>query len=298
MTIAMKGRASIRSNPPPNRAVRRTELWTFTPTEKSTLAAVEKAYLEAFEVVDAFDMHKTKAAQGGAFTPQGLTNDALGFAARTSAPKLARARRIIEQAKHEAAARRNKLTLQPADKSDAAGQMRRLWKLDKFAAMSDSERNQYLAKAGDNLDPELQQAFLEAPEHSKLLPSDLERVRERALRAQHGDEAFTELHDLEAGIAIAADVVAAARETIALDVGGVAALDTAAAPYEKMQDAAWLRKFGDEVRSFHVNGNRGYWNPASPEEIENGAFFSTADEWRAAQAGVIPANLKPNGAVK
>jgi hypothetical protein len=34
--------------------------------------------------------------------------------------------------------------------------MRRLWKLDKFNAMSDSERNAYLAEAGDNLDPELQ----------------------------------------------------------------------------------------------------------------------------------------------
>jgi hypothetical protein len=48
------------------------------------------------------------------------------------------------------------LVLKPADKTDAAGQMRRLWKLDKFNAMSDSERNAYLAKAGDNLDPELQ----------------------------------------------------------------------------------------------------------------------------------------------
>jgi RNA polymerase-interacting CarD/CdnL/TRCF family regulator len=72
------------------------------------------------------------------------------------APKLQKAKRAVEQAKSEAAERRAKLVLKPADKTDAAGQMRRLWKLDKFNAMSDSERNAYLAEAGDNLDPELQ----------------------------------------------------------------------------------------------------------------------------------------------
>jgi RNA polymerase-interacting CarD/CdnL/TRCF family regulator len=72
------------------------------------------------------------------------------------APALTKGRTAVEQAKHEAATRRAKLVLKPADKTDAAGQLRRLWKLDKFNAMSDSERNAYLAKAGDNLDPELQ----------------------------------------------------------------------------------------------------------------------------------------------
>jgi hypothetical protein len=72
------------------------------------------------------------------------------------APKLQKAKRAVERARAELVAKREKLTLKPADKTDAAGQMRRLWKLDKFNAMSDSERNAYLAKAGDNLDPELQ----------------------------------------------------------------------------------------------------------------------------------------------
>ncbi len=63
------------------------------------------------------------------------------------APQLSKARRAVEQAKAEAADRRAKLTLKKADLADAAGQMRRLWKLDKFNAMSDSERNAYLAKA-------------------------------------------------------------------------------------------------------------------------------------------------------
>jgi RNA polymerase-interacting CarD/CdnL/TRCF family regulator len=97
-----------------------------------------------------------KAEKSGTLTPAGITSDTLPYAASTLAPALKKARTAVEQARHEAATRRAKLTLKKSDPTDAAGQMRRLWKLDKFNAMSDSERNAYLAKAGDNLDPELQ----------------------------------------------------------------------------------------------------------------------------------------------
>jgi hypothetical protein len=39
------------------------------------------------------------------------------------------------------------LTVKPADKTDAAGQARRLWKLDRFNALSDAERNAVTADA-------------------------------------------------------------------------------------------------------------------------------------------------------
>jgi hypothetical protein len=48
--------------------------------------------------------------------------------------------------------------------------------------------------------------------------------------------------DLEAGIKIADDVITAAREEIALEVGGVAKLDEAAKPFEKLSSAAWLKQ--------------------------------------------------------
>jgi hypothetical protein len=137
------------------------------------------------------------------------------------------------------------------------------------------------------------------PEFSGLLRSDIERLHESALKAQHGEEALAELRDLETGIKIASDTIEAAREEVANEVGGIAKLNAASAPYEKLQSAAWLKKFMtdgvEEVRSFHVTGNRGYWNPASEEELENGMYFKTADEWRMAQSGIVPHQMKEHG---
>jgi hypothetical protein len=118
-------------------------------------------------------------------------------------------------------------------------------------------------------------------------------------RSRHGEEALTELRDLETGIKIASDTIEAAREEVANEVGGIAKLNTAAAPYEKLQSAAWLKKFMtdgvEEVRSFHVIGNRGHWNPASEDELENGMYFKSADEWRMAQSGIVPQHVKEQG---
>jgi hypothetical protein len=294
--INMKGRHKIRANTSSGREPRLIEPWTLEPKENTTLAKLEAAYLSALESVDQIEARKATAQKSGTLTPSGVLADTLGFAASTLAPKLQKAKRAVEQAKHEAAARRAKLVLKTADKADAAGQMRRLWKLDKFNALSDDERNAYLAKAGDNLDPELQQAFLEAPEYSKILPTDLEAIRMRALKQQHGEEAITELADLEAGIKTADDTIAAAREEVALEVGGIAKFDEAAKPYEMLQSAPWLKKFTtngvDEVRAFTVRDGRGYWNPASAEELENGVYFRTAEEWRMAQSGIVPQHVK------
>jgi hypothetical protein len=276
--------------------VRRIEPWVLESKPNTTLETLEKSYLAALASVDALETHMATAVKLGTLTPSGIAADSLQFAASTLAPALKKARNAVEQAKHEAAARRAKLVLKPADKSDAAGQARRLWKLDKFNALPDAERNQYLAKAGDRLDPELAQAFLEAPEYAKLLPGDLNAIAERTLRQQHGEAAFDELRDLEAGIAIAEDTITAAREEVASEVGGLAKLDEAAKPYEKLLGAAWLRKFsegGSEVvKSFQVNGRSGTWRMATEEEIENGMFFNDANEWRAAAEGVVLHSIK------
>jgi hypothetical protein len=85
---------------------------------------------------------------------------------------------------------------------------------------------------------------------------------------------------------------------VAQECGGVAKLDEAAKPYEKLLGASWLRKFVEngveEVRSFHVNetGRSGCWLPATPEELENGAFFKDGTEWQAAAQGVVLHSMK------
>jgi hypothetical protein len=92
---------------------------------------------------------------------------------------------------------------------------------------------------------ELAAAILESPAYAKILPSDLGQIRDRALVTQHGEEAITELQELEAGIAIADDVVTVARQEVGFDCGGLAKLNEAAAPFEKLVIAPWLKKFDE-----------------------------------------------------
>jgi hypothetical protein len=177
-----------------------------------------------------------------------------------------------------------------ADKTDAAGQMRRLWKLDKFNMMPSNERNSYIAKNFDRLDPELVQPFLEAPEYSKLLPSDLAQIRDRVLRAQHGDDAVDELEQLERGIALADRAVRMACKELAIEAGvALATFDTAAAPFEK-KVGPWLKKTSEGVRVVRWNAARtgGTLAVPTPDELERGVFYANIDECRAAHGDSVP----------
>jgi ABC-type cobalamin/Fe3+-siderophores transport system ATPase subunit len=306
-----RGEGEIRfrgNHTPSGREPRLVEPWTLTPKEGTTLARLEAAYLSALEAVDQVEAHKLKAHKSGTLTPSGVLADTLQYAASTLAPQLSKARRAVKRARAEASDRRAKLTLKKSDPSDSAGQVRRLWKLDQLRKMSDSERNAYLAKAGDNLDPELQQAILEVPEFSGLLRSDIERLHDSALKAQHGEEALTELRDLETAIKIASDTIEAAREEIAQDVGGLARFDAAAAPYEKAATAPWLRKYrrytpgsdgsdeGVEVIGVWDETVKARVRPATEEEIANGVYYPNLEAYRRAQAGDVSlVKEKPNG---
>jgi hypothetical protein len=288
-----KGRDTIRRMTSSNRTPRRIEPWVLQPQEGTTLAKLERAYLDALESVDAVEQRKLDAVSSKKYTEDGVAADVLQFAASKLAPKLHRARRTVEAAKVEAALRRSKLVLEPFDKTDAAGQMRRLWKLDRFNALPDKDRNALTANVA-TVDPELAQAFLELPEYSKILPTDLEQVRDLALRAQHGDETLTEQRDLEAGIAIAEDVLAAARQEVAADAGGFARFNAAAAPYEKAASTPWLRKYRQNLPNGDSEERIGVWDPehsktgirpATAQELADGIYYQDIAAYRRAQNG-------------
>jgi hypothetical protein len=98
---------------------------------------VEQAYLDALAAVDALEDRQAQAVASNKFTPDGIKADALHYAASDLAPKLHRSKQVLAAAKAEVTGLRAKLALRPSDKTDAAGQMRRLWKLDRLAKMSD-----------------------------------------------------------------------------------------------------------------------------------------------------------------
>ena len=318
--MQMRGRISIRrergSSAPgdplnPHRPRSRTiEPWILEAAEGSTLQRLERAYLDALAAVDAVEDRRAASSKSGKFTSQGITDDALQFAASTCAPKLRRARQTLEAAKQEVAERRAKLTLKGPDKSDAATQILRLWKLDKFNALPDATRNAAMADAV-SLDPDLAAAILQAPAYSNILPSDLGRLRDHALKAQHGEKAIDALGELEAGIAIVDQVLPLARAAIAEDVGGEAALATAAEPYERAATAPFLQKckrYETDPKAGHPfvrvkEEYIGVWKegigfrPATEAEIANGVYYENYAAYQAAQNGDLSGvPQKTNGA--
>ena len=276
----------MQPDPPLSRAI---GLWVFDPKPGSMLARLMDIYLGALGAVDEVETRRSEAKASGRFTDAGVSTDVLGFAAGTLAPRLYRYRQTIEEARHETKARREKLTLPAADKTDAAGQMRRLWKLDQFNAMSNEERNSYIAKNLGKLDPELVQAFFEAPEYSKILPSDLAQIRDRALRAQHGDDAVDELEEVDRGIALADRAVRMAREELAVEAGvDLAKFNEVAKPYENAP-APWLRKCWENgkevirVARFNTDPRTGgTLGVPTEEELQTGKFYKDIREFREA----------------
>jgi hypothetical protein len=93
MALEMKGRITIRrelgaaehGDPSQPRLARSRAIhpWAFEAKPDSTLARLEAAYLSALEAVDQIEDHKAAATKSGKFTPDGVSADALQFAART-----------------------------------------------------------------------------------------------------------------------------------------------------------------------------------------------------------------------
>jgi hypothetical protein len=119
-----KGRMTIRKNASAQ-AAPNMKLWDVDAAPGTTVAKLEEAYLAALDVIDKLEAHRTAAAASGRFTEAGLMQDARRFALAQLAPALHRGRLEIQAAKKEAAESRAKLTLQPTDRTDLVGAMRR-----------------------------------------------------------------------------------------------------------------------------------------------------------------------------
>jgi hypothetical protein len=113
-------------------------------------------------------------------------------------------------------------------------------------------------------------------------------LRDRALRARHGDDAVDQLEELDRGIALADRAVRMAREELAIEARvDLMTFNTAAASFEK-KVGPWLKKTSDGVRVVHWNAARTGGTLAVPtaDELERGVFYANIDEYRAAHGDV------------
>ncbi len=307
MTIVMKGRTSIRRTSPelvgdpltPRRPRSRTiNPWMFDDAVKrsETFAKLEQSCVAILAGIDDTEDHKAAAAKSGKFTPEGILADTLNFAATKVAPELRKAQRLVEAARGEVAAKRAKLTL-PIDRSDAYGLARRAELRTYLRSRPEDERRRIVADPA-GVDPELRLAIIEMPpELSGTMASDHQRLVDVALRTVHGEATFAEIAELEEAIPILETVLDAGKEEIAREAGvDLTKFDDVAKPYVQNIGAHWLRKFVEDgkevVRVFtpDANGRSATFQPATPEQIENGAYFADAAAWRKANAP-LPSSL-------
>jgi hypothetical protein len=172
------------------------------------------------------------------------------------------------------AERRAKLTV-PIDKNDTYGFMRRQRKLDLLLRLPEKERQAVIAN--EKLDPELAQAILELDMPAEMLglsAATCGLIRERALRAAHGD-VIDELEELDTGIALADRAVHMARAELAVEAS---VAQKSIGPYSRR---AWKVGVIRVVR-WNVDKSGGTLAVPTEDELERGVFTPTSREYRAA----------------
>ena len=116
--------------------------------------------------------------------------------------------------------------------------------------MDDKERNAFISKNRENLDPDLALAIVEMPpEYSGVLEGDRNGLIDAALQAQHG-KAMADLRELEEAIAIAESAIDAGLNEVRQQTGAdPATFDRLASPFENQKEVPWLRRASRPRRS-------------------------------------------------
>jgi hypothetical protein len=249
----------------------------------STKERLRQVYHEALGAVDQIGAKRAEIVNSGRYTAAGVTQNVTDYALAQMAPRFKRGRNTLEAAKAEAKALREKIKLQPADKTDLVAAMQRRETREFLRAMPEKERRQYISSRRENMDPQFALAITEMPaEFSGVLETDRNDLIDRALQAQHG-EAIVQVHELEEAIAIAESAVEVGRDEVRQETGlPLAEFDARAQPFEQKVGPAWLRKytFGGEEKVGVVDLGTRAIRPATEEEAQTGKYYQSFDEYQ------------------
>src|SRR5262245_54712542 len=144
-TFGLPGAPGNPMVPRDGRQNRNIRMWTLGDGKPgSTKERLRSVYHDGLRSVDRMEAHKADAAKSGKFTAACFNDEALRFATNELAPSFARGRNAINAAKREAKELRDKIRLQPTDKTDIVGALRRREIRDFLRGMPDKERNAYV----------------------------------------------------------------------------------------------------------------------------------------------------------
>jgi hypothetical protein len=262
----------------------------------STKERLLLAYHAALDAVDRVGERKSEALKSGKFTEQGVADSVAQFALSELTPVFKRGRNVIDAARREAKGLRDQIKLEPTDKTDVVGYMRRQEMRNWLRGLKNQDRNRFISQNRDKLDPDMALAIVEMPaEFSGVLETDRDNLIDRALQAQHG-EAMTRLQELEDAITIAESAVATGRDEVRTETGlDERTFNERAAPHEQKDRSLWLKTMIEEgqqvVRFFDWNAstNTGTWSRATPEQIETGTFYADRDDYLLHNPGALGA---------
>jgi hypothetical protein len=286
MAPYVKGRMHIRAKGVVNQTDSKfIGLWSTEPKPGSTLERLQNAYLAGIESLDTIEARGREHTASGRFTAAGAKQATLQSALSDAVPSLYRARQTIKSAKAEVEMLRSKIKPIKTDKTDLVAAMLRAEMRERLRSKPQAERDAYISKNLERLDPQMLQAVTEVPiEMTGIAGTQRDLLIERALEAQHG-ETIAEIRELERGIELADRAVEASRDEVRKETGvDQKAFDELAAPVEAKQVAPWLRRRpgSDEVRV--VDLDRGVERLPTPEELASGIEAATLDEFNARKA--------------
>jgi len=281
----------------PNRNIRMWDIGDGKPG--STIERLRHTYHGSLASVDRLEARKIATQKSGKFTPAGVADDVTSFVLGNSVPVFKQGRNAIDAARREVKELRDKIKLQPPNSGDIVGALRRREMREFLRGMNPKDRNSYISKNRENMDPDMALAIVEMPvEFSGVLESERDQLIDTALRAQHG-QAMDELVELERAIEIAESVVETGRDEVRQETGlSQHDFDERAAPFERKAEGPkhWLKKSvenGKEEIRIITEGPTGIGKNvglssrvATPEEVESGEYFANVDEWRKANDGL------------
>ncbi|MGY4260112.1 hypothetical protein ACVI1L_007180 [Bradyrhizobium sp. USDA 4516] len=275
--FGVKGRRKILRADVPGRSNQAIRMWTLTPKPDSTIERLEKVYLDALSSVDVAENIGKQLHADTRYTDQGRQDQHRSHILNQAVPVFHQGRRAISRAKQELDDMRSRLQLPKADPADAAGAIAKMEIRTWLRGLPQAERDK-ITRA-ENLDPQVRAAIIEAtPALTGVADSHLAVLKEKVLREVHGS-LIDDIAELEDAISVATSAVEAGRDSARIDTGmTLEQFNTAAAPIERRQEVAWLR------RGRVVDLEHGVEREPTADELATGIEAATLDEFNQRKA--------------
>jgi hypothetical protein len=239
---------------------------------------LKNAAVDPFGIVDGRDAFEASAVKANKYLPDGLREAVTEYSIAQTA-KLKRARNVVAKGHDRIAELVKETALPPPDQSEAASRLRdRIWRQIENIPQG-PERERTLIRLAER-NPVVAEALREMPrELSGVAASTYDEIVGRLKEATHGPK-IAELNMLREQVAVAQTNLDACEEELAHGAGVFSPADWAALTAHIHGSVPWLRKDGDRV--IVVDMDKRVTRPASPQDIDEGRFFASFDEFKAA----------------